>query len=142
MPSRTTPPPTGTRTGTRVRVHGHSALPLYFFLSYIFNVVGNSISTPLSVLFGALPFARARGGGRGAPRVGGVQSFSYWPWPRSDEAAHERGQAAWLKQQNLTVASVLAKAFFDTYLFHYDDDGKNSSTGPCCEGSTRTAPGL
>ena len=59
-------------------------------------------------------------------RIGGLQSYSYWPWPRCDEAHHIAAQELWARNANLTVVQVLARAFFDTYLFHYDDEGITS----------------
>lgn len=51
--------------------------------------------------------------------IGGLQSYSYWPAPRSDESRHLAAQELWLKQHNLTVRETLARVFFDTYLFHF-----------------------
>ena len=56
-------------------------------------------------------------------RIGGVQTYSYDPWPACDQARHRAAQQLWLARHNLTVVSELASAFFDTYLFHYDDQG-------------------
>ncbi len=69
-------------------------------------------------------------GGNGPPNgttqwphtIGGLQSYSYWPAPRSDEDRHLKAQQLWLDQHNLTVKETLARVFFDTYLFHYGND--------------------
>ena len=41
------------------------------------------------------------GGGEGPHTIGGLQSYSYWPAPKSDEARHLAAQQLWLDQHNL-----------------------------------------
>lgn len=56
----------------------------------------------------------------GAPHpVGVIQSFSYWPYPRSNRSAHEHSQSDWLAEQRLQVVKTWDALYFDTYYFHY-----------------------
>jgi len=52
-------------------------------------------------------------------RLGGLQSYSYWPEPVCDETMHKESQAKWMAEQGLSVNETYATPFYDTYLFHY-----------------------
>ena len=54
-------------------------------------------------------------------RTGAIQSFSYWPYPRSTRTTHERSQAKWAAAQAVEVVRTIDSRYYDTYYFHYHD---------------------
>ena len=55
-------------------------------------------------------------------QVGGIQSFSYYPYPQCDEKKHWKEQLKWAKQHNKTITKVFDQFYVDTYYFHYDNE--------------------
>ena len=52
-------------------------------------------------------------------RVGAIQSFSYWPYPRCNRSMHEKVQSDWTTEQQVKISRTLDAIYYDTYYFHY-----------------------
>eukprot|EP00041_Stephanoeca_diplocostata_P031974 m.1010532 g.1010532 ORF g.1010532 m.1010532 type:complete len:1024 (+) comp24060_c0_seq2:222-3293(+) len=51
--------------------------------------------------------------------IGGVQSYSYWPYPISNRSTHWAGQQQWMQKQGFKFKSVKAQYYSDEYYYHY-----------------------
>ena len=61
-------------------------------------------------------------------KVGGIQSFSYYPYPQCNRSVHWEEQQKWAKAHNKKITKTLGQFYVDTYYFHYNNqdvmDGK------------------
>jgi len=56
---------------------------------------------------------------RASHSVGGVQSFSYYPYPQCNRSVHWEAQQKWALENNWTMTKVLGQFYVDTYLYHH-----------------------
>jgi hypothetical protein len=54
---------------------------------------------------------------------GGLQSFSYWPYPKSNRSVHWRNQQQWAKDRGLGIKSVVHQFYVDRYYNHHSIRG-------------------
>jgi uncharacterized protein (TIGR03792 family) len=55
-------------------------------------------------------------------RVGGIQSFSYYPYPQCNRSTHWEEQQNWAKKHNKKITKMLGQFYVDTYYFHYNNE--------------------
>ena len=53
-------------------------------------------------------------------KVGGIQSFSYYPYPQCNRSVHWEEQLKWAKAHNKKITKTLGQFYVDTYYFHYN----------------------
>jgi uncharacterized protein (TIGR03792 family) len=54
--------------------------------------------------------------------VGGIQSFSYYPYPQCNRSVHWDMQQRWAKAHNRTIKQVIGQFYIDTYYYHYSNE--------------------
>jgi hypothetical protein len=54
---------------------------------------------------------------------GGLQSFSYWPYPKSNRSVHWHNQQQWAKDRGLEIKSVVHQFYVDRYYNHHSIRG-------------------
>ena len=55
-------------------------------------------------------------------KVGGIQSFSYYPYPQCNRSVHWNEQQRWAVDHGKNITKVLGQFYVDTYYFHYSNE--------------------
>lgn len=74
--------------------------------------------------------------------IGGVQSYSYWPYPVSNRSTHWDGQQRWMQDQGFTFKSIKAQYFSDEYYYHYNSNDAILQALPWRVTDLQLLPGL
>merc|ERR1711968_366847 len=54
---------------------------------------------------------------------GGLQSFSYWPYPTSNRSLHWDHQQQWAKERGIGIKNVVDQSYVDRYYNHHSVRG-------------------